>query len=185
MLASLITSLRPLFRPFVALGLSLALSGCAGLADAPTPPPERLDEALEKATSALMAAHPELANYDPLIPTTVVDVDDLNRSSTLGRLASEIVAAELTEAGLRVREVRLRGRLYIEEYTGELMLSRLAQRLGIDQGARSLLVGTYAVGEQRLYLTLRIVRVGDGNALAATQLSLPLTNDLRAMLDRW
>lgn len=37
----------------------------------------------------------------------------------------------------------------------------------------------------RLYLTLRIVRIGDGNALAATQLSLPLTNDLRAMLDGW
>ncbi len=180
MLASVTSPLRPL----LALGLTLALSACASLSDTP-PPTKTLDEALATATAAMVEATPRLADYDPLIPTTVVDVDDLNRSSTLGRLTSEIVAAELTRAGLRVREVRLRGRLYIEEHTGELMLSRLAQRLGIDQGARSLLVGTYAVGDERLYLTLRIVRVGDGNALAATQLSLPLTNDLRAMLDGW
>lgn len=184
MFASPSPLLRPLFRPLVALGLSLALSGCAALSESPTPP-ERLDETLETATAAMVEANPELLDFDPLIPTTVVDVDDLNRSSTLGRLASEIVAAELTRAGLRVREVRLRGQLYIEEHTGELMLSRLAQRLGIDQGAGSLLVGTYAVGGERLYLTLRVVRIGDGNALAATQVSLPLTNDLRAMLDDW
>lgn len=184
MLASVTSLLRPLFRPLVALGLALALSACTTLSAPPTPP-ERLDEVLETATRAMVEATPVLAEYGPLIPTTVVDVDDLNRSSTLGRLASEIVAAELTRSGLRVREIRLRGRLYIEEHTGELMLSRLAQRLGIDQGARSLLVGTYAVGDERLYLTLRIVRIGDGNALAATQLSLPLTNDLRAMLDGW
>ncbi|QFT84095.1 hypothetical protein FIU88_03800 [Halomonas sp. THAF12] len=184
MLASVTSLLRPLFRPLIALGLALALSACATLSAPPTPP-ERLDEVLETATHTMVEATPVLAEYGPLIPTTVVDVDDLNRSSTLGRLASEIVAAELTRSGLRVREVRLRGRLYIEEHTGELMLSRLAQRLGIDQGARSLLVGTYAVGDERLYLTLRIVRIGDGNALAATQLSLPLTNDLRAMLDGW
>ena len=184
MLASVTSLLRPLFRPPIARGLALALSACATLSAPPTPP-ERLGEVLETATRTMVEATPVLAEYGPLIPTTVVDVDDLNRSSTLGRLASEIVAAELTRSGLRVREVRLRGRLYIEEHTGELMLSRLAQRLGIDQGARSLLVGTYAVGDERLYLTLRIVRIGDGNALAATQLSLPLTNDLRAMLDGW
>ncbi|GEK72185.1 MULTISPECIES: FlgO family outer membrane protein [Halomonas] len=178
-------SATSLLRPAIAFGLALALTACASLSDTPTPPPKRLDETLGAATAALVEANPILAEYGPLIPTTMVDVDDLNRSSTLGRLASEIVAAELTRAGLQVREVRLGGRLYVEEHTGELMLSRLTPRLGIDQGARTLMVGTYAVGEERLYLTLRIVRVGDGNALAATQLSLPLTNDLRAMLGRW
>lgn len=177
-------SFTSLFRTVLALGLPLMLSACAAMSKAPTPPPT-LDQALVEATEAMVDANPRLNDYDPLIPTTVVDIDDLNRSSTLGRLASEIVAARLTEADLRVREVRLRGQLYSEEHTGELMLSRLTQRVGIDQGGRSLLVGTYAVGEERLYLTLRIVRTSDANALAAAQLSLPLTNDLRAMLDRW
>ncbi|MFG6177124.1 FlgO family outer membrane protein [Halomonas sp. THAF12] len=177
-------SFTSLSRTVLALCLPLALSACAAMSDAP-PPPRTLDDVLATATTAMVDANPRLSDYDPLIPTTVVDIDDLNLSSTLGRLASEIVAARLTEAGLRVREVRLRGQLYSEEYTGELMLSRLAQRVGIDQGGRSLLVGTYAVGEDRLYLTFRIVRTSDANALAAAQVSLPLTNDLRAMLDRW
>ncbi|XKE44672.1 hypothetical protein LG302_15035 [Halomonas organivorans] len=175
---------RSLLRCLLAAGLALAMTGCATLSEAPAPP-ATLDEVLTTATAEMVASRPRLAEYDPLIATTLVDIDDLGRSSTLGRLATEIAAAALTEAGLRVREVRLRGSLYVEEGTGELMLSRLAPRIGVDQGARSLLVGTYAVGEENLYLTLRVVRVGDANAMAATSIRLPLTNDLRAMLNGW
>ncbi|ATJ83854.1 FlgO family outer membrane protein [Halomonas beimenensis] len=175
---------RPLLRCVLAAGLAVGLTGCATLSEAPVPP-TTLDEVLTTATAEMVASQPRLAEYDPLIATTLVDIDDLGRSSTLGRLATEIAAAALTEAGLRVREVRLRGSLYVEEGTGELMLSRLAPRIGVDQGARSLLVGTYAVGEESLYLTLRVVRVGDANAMAATTIRLPLTNDLRAMLNGW
>ncbi|MDR5868477.1 FlgO family outer membrane protein [Halomonas koreensis] len=184
--------LRSLFRPALPLAaaLSLTLGGCAGLpgmaADDPADRDRaRLDEAIEAAAAEMVEARPALAEAGPLIAASFADIDALGRSSTLGRMATEIAAAALTRAGLEVREVRMRGSLFIEEGTGELMLSRQVQRLSADQGADAILVGTYARGQDSLYLTMRVIRARDAMVLGASSLRLPLDNDLRAMLGGW
>lgn len=182
----MLSSLRRPLRPLLAVALSLGLGACALLpgvdARHDAPPPPSLDEVVEAATRDMVEAQPTLGQHDPVIAASFADIDDLSRSSTLGRMATEIAAAALTRAGLEVREVRMRGDLFIEERTGELMLSRQVQRLSADHGARSILVGTYAQGQDNLYLSMRLIRASDAMVLGATSMRLPLTNDLRAML---
>ena len=85
-------------------------------------------------------------------------------------------------AGLNVIEVKLRNSLYIEENTGELILSRNVQRLGQDYNAEAVLVGTYAQAQDQVFINVRLVEIANRTILGATSFSLPLTNDLRYLL---
>ena len=64
---------------------------------------------------------------------------------------------------------------------GELMLSRRAHEVAQAQSAQAVLVGTYAVAPQAVYVSLRLV--GAGNAvLAAHDYTLPMDGNLRGLL---
>lgn len=118
----------------------------------------------------------------PLIAATFISIDNLSRSSTPGRISSELFASALSRAGMQVREVKMRYSLYIEEDIGELILPREVQRLSLAHSARSILMGTYAEGQNTIYLSVRVVRVSDATVLGSTSLAVPLNNNLRAML---
>ncbi|MDC8803650.1 FlgO family outer membrane protein [Halomonas pacifica] len=172
------------FRHCILLLIALGLSACAQLGNSggSAPPPPPLPERVEAATQRLLEANPEATRYSPMIAATFVSIDNLAQSSTLGRIASELFASSLAQAGMQVREVKMRDSLFIEENVGELILSRQVQRLSQEHNARSILMGTYAQGENTVYISARIVRASDAMVLGSTSLTLPIDNDLRAML---
>lgn len=157
------------------------LGGCSS--NGPVEPPEpELDELIDEAAQRMLDANPDLTRYSPMIAATFVSIDNLSQSSTLGRIGSELFASALSRAGMQVREVKMRDSLYIEEDIGELILSREVQRLSQAHNARSILMGTYAQGQNTLYLSVRVVRSSDAMVLGSTNLAVPLNNNLRAML---
>src|SRR3989338_905918 len=60
----------------------------------------------------------------PIIVATLVNIDNLEQSSTLGRTVSEQVGSKLANMGYMVKELKLRGTLFVKSSTGELLLSR-------------------------------------------------------------
>ena len=176
---------RRLRSPLMALMvLLLMLSGCSLLENRHATPPEpdllsQVDEAAEK---LLSTASERLSEQAPIIATTFVDVDQLDRSSTLGRTLSEAFTSRLVQGGLNVIEVKMRNSLYIEQNTGELILSRNVQRLSANHDAQAVLLGTYAKGQNALFINARLVRISDRHVLGASSFEVPLDNDLRAML---
>ncbi|GAA3898561.1 hypothetical protein GCM10022228_06530 [Halomonas cibimaris] len=117
-----------------------------------------------------------------MIAATFVDIDDLTRSSTFGRISAELIASALARRGLNVREVKMRDSLFIEEKVGELILSRQVKRLSERYNARSILMGTYAQGQDYVYVSARIVRATDARVLGSADFRLPLDNNARALL---
>uniref|UniRef100_UPI0028AE8B1C FlgO family outer membrane protein n=1 Tax=Diaphorobacter nitroreducens TaxID=164759 RepID=UPI0028AE8B1C len=64
---------------------------------------------------------------------------------------------------------------------GELLLSRHAQEVARAQAAQAVLVGTYAVAPQAVYVSLKLV--GAGNAvLAAHDYALSMDANVRGLL---
>lgn len=149
-----------------------------------TKEPTDLAGEINAAAKQLISANPGLTGYDPMIAATFVDIDNLRTSSTFGRISSELFASALSQAGIRMREVKMRDSLFIEQRLGELMLSREIARLRDSYDANSILLGTYAQADETLYLNVRIVRTRDAAVLATSELSLPLDNNLRSMLGR-
>ena len=139
---------------------------------------ETLGSLAFRATDQLAAAaQPSLDAGSRVLVTSLVDVDNLERSSTFGRIVSEQISARMTQLGYAVQEVRLRNSLMVREGTGELILSRDLNRIGRESNAQAIVAGTYAVGGRWIYVTLRMIGAGTGRVISAVDFVVPVDQD--------
>ncbi len=169
------------------LSLTFLLAGCGSNKPTST---SRFDvevdlvAELNKAAQTLLSRTAGLNHSQPVITASFVSVDNMQSSSTFGRQSSEIFATAISQAGVPVKEVKLRDSLFIQENTGELMLSRELRHLSTNHSAQAVAVGTYAVGGTHLYINVRIVRSSDSVILGSHNFSLPINRDIQRMLPR-
>lgn len=161
----------------------LATTGCAQYyygASSDRPAGELL--ARNHAAADVLREQAALRTDQPVLVATVVQIDRLDTSSRLGRLVSEQVASRLAQRGLRVTELRLRETLAMRPFQGELLLSREAREVSQAQSAQAVLVGTYAVSQQAVYVSLKLVGPQGNTVLAAHDYVLPMDGNLRSLL---
>ncbi|MDO4723580.1 MAG: FlgO family outer membrane protein [Comamonadaceae bacterium] len=118
----------------------------------------------------------------PLLVATIVDVNDTRVSAPLGRTLSEQYASTLANAGMNVREIKLRGNVFVQEGTGELLLSREIQDIAKSQNSGVVLVGTYSAAARFTYVSLKLVRTQDSRIVSAYDYTLPNNRDVRRLL---
>ena len=105
---------------------------------------------------------------DPLIVASFVNINNLEESSSFGRILSEQIGSRLVQRGLKVIELKLRqNSIFIREGHGEFLLSRDIRELSKTYNAAAVVVGTYAEGVDRLYVSARILRPAD-NVIIST-----------------
>jgi hypothetical protein len=120
----------------------------------------------------------------PIIVATAVSIDDLNKSSTFGRLASQLVADRLSQHGYMVRDLTYMRALTYEPHTGELVLSRDASRILAGANAQAVVASTYAVGGRNIYLSLRMLRADNGQVLSTADVVLPYDHNMEDLIGR-
>jgi len=120
---------------------------------------------------------------DPILAASFVNIDDLTKSSTLGRIVSEQIAGRLAQHGFKIIEVKLHQEsAFIKEGKGEFLLSREALNLGATRGAHTALVGTYAVSKNFIFVSARVVRTEDSSVVTGYDYELPNDVTTRSML---
>lgn len=123
----------------------------------------------------------------PLVSTTLTDVNRVGKSSGLGRIVADQVGARFTQRGYPVTEIRLRNGISIvqderkESVGGEYMLSRDTEALVRKAKASGILTGTYAVGKDSVFVSLRLVAVTTGKVVAAYDYVLFMSDDVRTL----
>jgi len=122
-------------------------------------------------------------NGTPMLVATVVNVNDLRKAAPLGRTLSEQYASLLVERGLTVKELKLRGDIFVRETTGELMLSREIKDIAKLHSAGVVLVGTYSVAANATYVSIKLVRTDSGQILRGHDYALPNNSDVKRLLD--
>lgn len=135
------------------------------------------------AAQQLVAGLPPL-EIGPLLVATVVDVNDLRVSSPLGRTLSEQYASAIAAAGVDVREMKLRGDVFVREQTGELLLSREIKDIARTHHARAVLVGTYSVAGNFVYVSVKLVRTDTSQILRGYDYALPMDAEVRRLVRR-
>ncbi len=171
---------------------SLALlAGCAqdGRQDRPEPTYEsaaRSDfvSTNYRAADALVGQFRNRTGNGPLIVATVVNIDSLEQSSTLGRLISEQISARFAQSGFTMIEMKFRNNVYIKRSEGELMLTREITELARSHNAQAVVVGTYGTSADSVFVNMKIVEPGNNAILAVHDFVLPLNRDVRSMLSR-
>lgn len=125
-----------------------------------------------------------------ILVATIVDINDLNQSSTFGRLVAEQSSSKLVQLGYFVGEPKLRGTLAIKKQSGELILSRDLAQLSKKYNAQAVVTGTYATGDYRVHVNLKLIMATNGQILSSVDYSLPSgsgTNsgkDIRSLLNK-
>lgn len=106
--------------------------------------------------------------------STFVSLDNLYATSSLGRYLGEQLLSTLQQAGLEVIEVRKTPGMMVSPYHGEYALSRSMDEIGLVQEAQAVVVGTYAVAGQEVFVNARLLRNADNRVLSSASLVLPI-----------
>lgn len=171
----------------------LLMAGCetrspSGRASAAYPIGDR-DQSISLIDSSYAAAEVLIANAgrqldpaNPILVSTVVNIDSLETSTTLGRLISEHVSGRFTKAGFRMVELKLQNSVYMKRNEGELMLSRHFLDIANSHRAQAVVVGTYGQGQQNVYVNLKLVQPEQNFVLAAHDYAIPITPDVRSLI---
>jgi hypothetical protein len=170
----------------LAAALAVSIGGCAAFSGTPQRAiySSSLDRLLYAAADQMVgpSSNATVALNRPIVVATSVNVDDLNESSTFGRLASQLVASRLAQLGYQVRDVTYTRVLSVTPETGEMVLSREASKLAAQYDAQAVVAGAYAIGGERIYLNLRLLDANDGRLLSTVDVSVPLNEDTQRMI---
>ena len=118
----------------------------------------------------------------PVLVATVVNVNDLSRAAPLGRTLSEQYATSMAASGFNVKEIKLRGDVFVKEGAGELLLSREIKDIARNHNAAMVLVGTYSAAANFTYVSLKLVRTEDSRIVRGHDYALPNDRDVQRLL---
>lgn len=168
--------------------LCLGLTGCVGtMPNGPTyetTTENRFIPSNHKAAEALigqLANKPSLAGSS-LIVATLVNIDSLETSSTLGRVVSEQIASRFSQHGYKVVDMRIRNNIYIKKDQGELLLTREIRDLAQQQSAQAVIVGTYGESTEVVFINVKVVDPASNQVLAVHDYALPRDSIVKSML---
>lgn len=142
----------------------------------------------------MIAAHHDAARYlirmagtdlqpnSRLIAASFADVNNLTSSSTFGRMASQQLVSSFVIEGYSFVEMLMRSSVYIDRREGEFLLSRDVADLSAEHNAPVVLVGTYAVGDDNVFVTARLIRTADNVIIASYDYAVPFTRDMRSLV---
>ena len=118
----------------------------------------------------------------PVLVATIVDVNDTARSAPLGRTLSEQYATNMAMSGFNVKEIKLRGNVFVREGAGELLLSREVRDIARQHNAVMVLVGTYSPAAAYTYVSTKLVRTEDSRIIRGYDYALPMDRDVKRLL---
>ena len=135
------------------------------------------EDLVERAMPPLTPMHPEM----PVLVTTFVSNSNLEKTSSFGRLLQEHITSRLVQLGYTVRELKMANNLYIEQQSGETILTRDLSELAPNLQAQAIAVGTFTRTNRILYLSTRLVDPSNNNIISSNDYKLCMDDDILAM----
>lgn len=165
------------------------LTGCAhGIGDAPGNTgttfgePNLVKISYGTADFLIKNISTQLDRENPILISSLVDINNIEQSSPLGRIMSDQIGSRLAQKGFVIMEVKLRESLYVKKQGGEFLLSRSVRDISKFHNAQAMLVGTYAQGMDRIYISTRILSAEKGQIISSYDFSIPLTDNLEYLI---
>jgi len=109
-----------------------------------------------------------------LTVNSFVNLENLYKTSSLGRYLGEQMIGELQAAGVEVIDVRKAKGLMIHQNLGEYGLSRDMNELNPAFASQAMVVGTYSYGNGQVLLNARVLRNSDGMVISHASLAFAL-----------
>ncbi|NOX25358.1 MAG: hypothetical protein GXP59_04475 [Deltaproteobacteria bacterium] len=169
----------------IAVTLVIVMTGCSQMHKAETlsaTSPDFFGIGENLARQLIANRRPSLVRNDKLIFTTLVNLDDLYKTSNFGRALSESLATRLFDHGYGVVEVRKMPGLLIKSKAGELVLSRESGQLAKEHEANAIVAGTYSITPKSIIINVKIIDAVSQEVLSAAGLELYRSLTINYML---
>lgn len=119
-----------------------------------------------------------------ILVADVVNLDNLDSTSAFGRLVAELLSARLTHRGYSVVHTTVRRGSVVITPDGEFLLSRDMKVLAENYNAMAVLVSTYTIASDKVYLSVKLVNVPTCEMVAAVDYAMPLGPRTTALLQQ-
>ncbi|MDK2797418.1 MAG: hypothetical protein PWQ19_968 [Tepidiphilus sp.] len=116
-----------------------------------------------------------------VLASTFVNLDDLDDTSPLGRLISENLIHELQVRHWNVYDIRLSKAVAVNP-AGEFVLTRDPKLLEYQYLVAGVLVGTYSIANDEVFVNARVIDVNTGVVVSSGQISLPIDEFVARLL---
>lgn len=189
--AQYIPSLQGVCQTLLVLAVGLLVAGCSGRYDDmpaswSVPSGEYEKTAIGRFKTGYLVD--QIDNFykgvspGPIGVTTLVNLDDLYETSSFGRVYSEHLMSELVMRGYDVVELRHADALRFLSAGGEFGLSRELGAVRASQQLGSVLVGTYEVSPERVYINARLINPSTSMILSAGSVEMSKTKEIAKLL---
>jgi len=133
-----------------------------------------------RAANMLLSRAPdEVTKETPFLVTSFVNINDLKESTSFGHLLSEQIASKIAQKGYSVKEIKLsQESLFVIKGDGEFALSERFEQIRSLFNADYVIVGTYSIGSESVYVSTRIVRIDDNVIVSSFDFKLKGDDDL-------
>ena len=148
----------------------------------PTPDANIIASSHQAAEALIQESLENLSPSKPLLAASFANIDNLNQTSSFGRIISQQFATAFSNRDFQLVEMLLRKDVYIKQQGGEFLLSREVKALGEVHDAQAVIVGTYAVGKNSVFITAKVIDVQRSTVIAAHDYQLPLGPDTKYLL---
>lgn len=106
---------------------------------------------------------------------TLVDLNNMERTSMFGRVMSELLSSRLTQRGYKVIQANIRDKsVLVRPGEGQFLLTRDMKELAQDYNVGAVFVGTYGRAGDKVYISVRIVNADYNTTSAAIDFDLPV-----------
>ena len=127
------------------------------------------------ADALLEAGIGQLLEYKSIAAAGVANLNQLEKTSALGRLIGEQVAARFVQRGYAVVDIKFQESLLAPAGDGEFTPPKELHNLYQQQPRiQAVCFGTYTTGANAVYVNLRLVRLQDSAILSSFNFTLPL-----------
>lgn len=171
-------------RSIVAACVSIVLiGGCATQATYDTAKNSGLINAnYEAADRLITTSHRPLSPAIPIVVATIVRLDNLEQSSSLGRLVSEQVSSRFTQRGYSIVELKMRGSIFFKGSEGTFLLSPELRDIAKSHSAQAVVVGTYSVARDYVFINIKLVESAENRVVASYDYQIPIAGQVEALL---
>lgn len=118
----------------------------------------------------------------PVIVVSVVNMNQLNKTSSFGRLIAEQLSARMSQLKYNVVELKVRNDILMKNHQGEFLLTREIKEIANSVNAEAVVVGTYVENTNDVFVNLKVVRPSNNIVLAGCSYAIPKAANIKGML---
>jgi len=162
--------------------LAASLSGCGAFRNYEVKDANLVDVSYDAVDDLQKRLTRKPAKNSLIIVTTLLNVDNLNKTSAFGRIVSDQIASAFHKAGYQIIGMELPIDLFVMQEDGTLHLSDDTQKLLRRYRAAVLVGGVYAPGKKNSYVSLRVIETATKNIISSTDYSIPMGPDAKLLM---